>query len=86
MEEHAPKSTKYYNNKFFLLIAKDLSKGAEITLILIFLTRRRVLRKNQRTLSNRENLQKYLKFDSGCTGWQSTPQKLLNINLPNFGG
>ena len=42
-----------------------------------------VLSKNQKALSKRRKLRKRLKFDSGCTVWQSTPQNLLNINLTN---
>ena len=33
-----------------------------------------------------QNGKKNVKFDSGCTGWQSMPQNMLNINLPNFSG
>ena len=41
--------------------AKTISK-------LLFLTQRRAFRKKQQELSNREKLQKFLKYDSGCTG------------------
>ena len=33
---------------------------------------------------HREHLAKLFKFDCGWTGWQSTPQNLLKIFLPNF--
>ena len=51
-----------------------------------FLIQRQVLSKNERALSIREKLQKYLKFDSESTVWQSTLQSLLKINLSNFVG
>ena len=40
---------------------------------LLFLIRRYVLKKDHKALSKIEKLQKSLKFDSGCTAWQSTP-------------
>ena len=63
-----------------------LTSGAITEGATIFLIQRQVLSKNQRALSIREKLQKYLKFDSECIVWQSTPQNLLKINLSNFVG
>ena len=42
-----------------------ISKGAKINFKIAYLIRRQVSSKNQRALSNREKLQKCLKFDSG---------------------
>ena len=61
-------------------------KGAKIILKLLILTWRPALRKNQGGPSNREKLRECFILDSGCTGWQNTPQNLLNINLPNLVG
>ena len=61
-------------------------KGAKIILKLLNLTWRPALRKNQGGPSNREKLRECFILDSGCTGWQNTPQNLLNINLPNLVG
>ena len=84
LAEHAPNSAKYQFIKFGRMTVKYPKKGAKIILKLLFLSRRRVLKKKQRELSNRENWQKWLTFDSGCTGWDSTPQSLLSIDLPNL--
>ena len=62
-----------------------IMEGGKIISNHTYLIWRYTLSKNQR-LSIREKLQKYLKFDSGCTVWQSTPQSMLNINLSNFVG
>ena len=81
--EQARMSAKYQFTKFGRLTGRDFNDGAKIILRLLFLTRRSILeRKGQRGLSNREKLCECLLFDSGCTGWQSTP--LVNINLPNW--
>ena len=74
LKEHAPNSAKYQFIKFGRMTVKYPKKGAKIILKLLFLSRRRVLKKKQRELSNRENWQKWLTFDSGCTGWDSTPK------------
>ena len=84
LAEHAPKYAQYQFTRFVRLTVRDPKEGAKIILKLLFVTRKRVLIKNQRTLSNKEKLRKWLIFDSGCTGWQSTPQNLLNINLLNL--
>ena len=68
------------------MILGVIEKGAKINLKVSYLIWRQVFCKKQRALSNREKFQKCLKFDSGCTVWQSSPQNLLNINLPNFVG
>ena len=86
LAEHAPKSVKYRFSKFGRLTATDHTEGAKIILNLFFQSPRGVLIKHQRALSNTENWWKWLIFDSGCTGWQSTPQNLLNINLANLVG
>ena len=54
LAEHAPKSQKYYFTEFWRLTARNISEGAKIILKLLFLTQRRVLRKNQGRLSNRK--------------------------------
>ena len=77
LAEHAPKSV-YRFTKLVRLIARDPKEGAKI---LLFLTRRPVLRRKQRPLWKEQKEWKCLIFDFGCTGWQSTPQNLLNINL-----
>ena len=82
LEEHGQKSCKYIFTKSGRLTGRDPSEGVKIILYLHFLTWRQVLRKNQPGLSNRKKLRGSLIFDSGCIGWQSTPQNLFNINLP----
>ena len=57
-----------------------------IILKLIFLSPQRVLMKNERALFNTENERICLIFDSTCTGWQSTHQKMLNIDLSKLVG
>ena len=86
LEKYAPKSAKDQFTKLLLLISGGIRQGAKINFIMSYLIRRQVLRNNQRALSKRDKLWKYLKFDSGCTVCQSTPQNLLYINLPNFLG
>ena len=54
--------------------------------MLPYFTQRRVLRKNQRALSNRKNIKKDLKVDSTCSDWQSMPKNILMINITNFVG
>ena len=81
-----PKSVQYPFTKFGRMNATDPKKGAKIILKLLILTWRPALRKNQGGPSNREKLRECFILDSGCTGWQNTPQNLLNINLPNLVG
>ena len=50
--EDAPKSRF---TKFFRLTGRDPRAGAKIIFKLLFVTQRRVLRKNQRALYNRQN-------------------------------
>ena len=54
--------------------------------MLPYFTQRRILRKNQRALSNRKNIKKDLKVDFRCSAWQSMPKNTLMINIPNFVG
>ena len=78
------KSVKYRSTKFGRLTGRDPKEGAKIILQLLFLARRRVLVKNKRALSHSEHWRKWFVFDSGCTGWQSRPPNLVNIDLPNL--
>ena len=55
LAEHTPKPTQYQFAKFGPLIGRGPKEGAKIVLKLLFLTRRRLLTKNQRPLSIREN-------------------------------
>ena len=69
LEEHGPKSGNYWFTKFIWLTVRDHRKGAKIILKLLFLSRRQVLIRKQRALSNKENLRKLVVFYSGCTDW-----------------
>ena len=82
LAEHTPKSGQYKFAKSCRLTGRDPKEGTIIVLKLLILTWRPVLGKKVGGLSNREKLRESLIFDSGCTGWQSTPQNLVNINLP----
>ena len=84
--EHTPKFVQYQFTKLGRLTASDTKKRAKIILKLFILTRRLAFRRNEGGSSNREKLRECLIFDCGCTGSQSTPQNLLNINLPNLVG
>ena len=84
MAEHTLKSVKYRFKKLSQLTERDPREGAKIVLKLLYLTLRRLLTKNQRALSNRENCRKWFMFDSGCTHCGSMPQNLLNIDLVIF--
>ena len=84
--EWTSKSVQYKFTKLGRMTATCPKEGAKIVSKLLILTRRPVLRKNQGGPSNREKLRECLIFDSGCTGWQSTPENLLNINLSNLVG
>ena len=81
---YGQKPVKDQFTKCCRLTPRDLRERVKIIFKLLLLTRRYVLRKNQRALSMREKLQKSLKYDSGCTVWQGTPPNQVNINLPNF--
>ena len=81
---YGQKPVKDQFTKCCRLTPRDLRERVKIIFKLLLLTRRYVLRKNQRALSKREKLQKSLKYDSGCTVWQGTPPNQVNINLPNF--
>ena len=59
---------------------------ANIIMALKFIIQKRVLRKIQGGLYNKEKLRGFLTFESGCTDWQTTPQNLSNIYLPNLVG
>ena len=83
---HPPKSCEYTFTKFGRLTGRHPLEGAKIILRLLFLTRRRVSIKNQTAIPHSEKWRKWLIFDSGCTGWQSIPQNLVSINLPNLVG
>ena len=66
------------------MTGRDPRAGAKIVFKLLIVTQRRVLKTNQGGLSNKEKLRKCLIFNYGYTGWQSTPQNQLSINLPNL--
>ena len=51
------------------MISGAIKEGAKINLSLPNLTQRQILSKKQRAQSNREKLQKCLKFDSRRTVW-----------------
>ena len=74
---HALKLVKHRSTKFGRLTRRDHREGAKIILQVLFLTRRRVTIKNQTALPHREHWRKWLIFDSGCTGWQSTPPRYV---------
>ena len=84
LAEHAPKSGKYRFTKFGQLTGRDPREEAKTISELLFLTRRPVLRKKQRALWKEEKKRKRFIFDFGSTGWQSTPQNLVNIDSPNL--
>ena len=83
LPERVPRPANYQFTKFGQLDPRDPREGAKIMFQLLFLTQRPILRKIQGGLSDKEKLRECLLFDNGCTGWQSTPQNLLNIELPN---
>ena len=56
LAKHIPKSVKYCFNKFVWLAGRDPRAGGEIIFKLLFVTRRRLLIKKQKALSNRENV------------------------------
>ena len=62
-----PKSVKDQFTKPCRLTSRDLREGSKSILKLLYLTRRHVLKKNIKVLSNREKLKESLKFDSECT-------------------
>ena len=87
LPDHAPKSGKYQFAKFVWLTGRESKEVAKIILRLLFLSQRPpVLIKNQRELPHRGQWRQWLIFDFGHTGWQSTPQNLVNIDSPNFFG
>ena len=86
LAEHARKSAKHLFTKLCRVTSGIISEVAKINFKIVYLIRGQVLNKNQRALLNREKLQKCLKVGSGNTFWQSKPQNLLKINLPNFVG
>ena len=75
-------SGKYRFTKLGQLTERDPKEGAKIILRLLFLTRRWVLIKKP----HREHWRKWLIFYFVCTGFQSTPQNLVNIDLPDLVG
>ena len=77
MTKHVPKFAKDTLTKLCRLISGAVREGVKINFKITHLIGKQVLSKHQRALSNREKLQK-------CR--QSTPQNLLNINLPNLVG
>ena len=81
---HAPKPGYDPYTKLRHLTEGAIKEGATSILKLPYLNQRYVLRKNQKALSSRKKLRKFLKFDSGCTGWQRKPKIQLKINIPNF--
>ena len=58
LAEHAPKSIKDRFTKPCRLILRDLRERAKIISKLLFLTRRHVLRKNQKALLNKKTVKK----------------------------
>ena len=84
LAERTPKSGQYKFTNSCRLTGGDTKEGAKIVLKLLILTWRPVLGKKVGGLSNREKLRESLIFDSGRTGWQSTPQNLANISLLNI--
>ena len=81
-----PKSARCKFTRFTELTVRNPREGAKIIFKILCLSLRRVLLKNQRGIWNNENERKRLIFDSGCAAWQSTPQTLENIDLPNLVG
>ena len=77
--EHTPKSVKYTFTKVGRLTGWDPKEVAKITLRLHFLTGRWVLRKIQRALPHREHWWKWPIFYSGCAGWKSMVENMVNI-------
>ena len=68
------------------LTETSIREVSKIVFIWLTQTRKQLLRRNQRALSNIEKLRKCVKFYSGYTGWQGTPQNVLRITEPNFVG
>ena len=80
-------ATKFGNYQFTTvgqLTPRDPKEGAKIILKFLFVTRKRVFKKNQRAIRKEEKKRESLIFDFGCIGCQSMPQHLLNINLPSM--
>ena len=86
LAEHSPKPAKHQFTKLCRMTSAAIREGAKINLKMPNLIRKQALSKNQKSLSNREKLQKCLKDVSGYSVWQSTPQNRLKINLLNFVG
>ena len=86
LAETAPKWAKDQFNKLLQLDRRYIAKKAKIILTLVFPIWRQAFPKKQKGTNKRRKLSKRLKFDSGCAGWDSMPQNLFNINLPNFVG
>ena len=86
LAEHVKKSAKDQYVKYFWVIAVEFKEAAKFVSKLVFLTRRWVFFKKQRSLWKKDKIQNILKVDSGCTSWQSTPHNLKNINTEKFFG
>lgn len=65
LAEQAPKYAKDYLTKLRRLTPSRIREGAKIIFRLVGLTQRQLLKTYQRAQSNREKLQKCVKFDSG---------------------
>ena len=81
---YATKFGNYQFTKVGQLTPRDAKEGAKIILKFLFVTRKRVFKKNQRAIRKEEKKRESLIFDFGCIGCQSMPQHLLNINLQNM--
>ena len=77
LAEHASKSAEYQFTNLRQLTSGAIEERAKFNLKILYLIRKKILSKNQRALSNREKLQKCLKFDFGCTVGHSMLQNLL---------
>ena len=86
MAETAPKSVKYQFTKLARLTPRNSKKGAKLILTFFFLLSFFFFlwEKHKEHYGTKKKEPKCLIFDFGWTGWQSTPQHLLNINLPNL--
>ena len=76
---YAPKSDEDGFTKHRRVTGRYIRKEGEIILKLFYLARSWVLRKNQRGILSRQNLQRFFRLDFGCTFWQSTLEKMFKF-------
>ena len=76
---YAPKSDEDNFTKHRRVTARHIRKEGEIILKLFYLARSWVLRKNQRGILSRQNLQRFFRLDFGCTFWQSTLENMFKF-------